>query len=133
MDSYYDNIENEPLSLEEPIDWYYDKVAEHGYATECVFLIFSEYLRRHNLILKIWGVSFDGLKPEIESNQLKLEIIESDACSNYVQIKLLDIPETPIVCNIQVKFDCNFYFSFWKLDSNGIFKELDFSDDYEMK
>lgn len=75
MDSYYDNIENEPLSLDDPIDWYYDNVAQHGYATECVFLIFSEYIRRHNLILKIWGVSFDDLKPEIESDKLKLEII----------------------------------------------------------
>lgn len=30
MNSYYDNIDNEPLSLEGPIDWYYDKVAEHA-------------------------------------------------------------------------------------------------------
>lgn len=133
MDSYYDNIENEPLSLDGPIDWYYDKVAEHGYATECVFSIFSEYVCRHNLILKMWSVSFDDLKPEIESDKLGLEIIESDSCSNYVQIKLHDIPEMPIVCSLRVKFDCNFYFSSWAMDSNGNLKELDYSDDYEMK
>lgn len=77
MNSYYDNIEIEPLSLEEPIDWYYDKVAENGYATECVFLIFSEYVRRHKLSLKICGISFDDLMPEMESESLRLEIIEA--------------------------------------------------------
>lgn len=98
-----------------------------------MFSIFSEYVRLHNLILKIWGVSFDDLKPEIESEKLRLEIIESDAGSNYVQIKLHDIPEMPIVCSLRVKCDCNFYFSSWEMDGNGNLKELDYSDDYEMK
>lgn len=133
MNSNHDNIENVPLSLEEPIDWYYDRTAQHGYATECMFLIFSEYVRRHTLMLKIWGVSFDDLKPEIESENIRLEIIESDLCSNYVQIKLHDVLEMPIVCSLRVKFDCNFYFSSWEMDSNGNLKELDYSDDYEMK
>lgn len=133
MNSYYENIENESLSLEEPIDWYYDGIAEHGYATECVFTIFSEYVRRHNLILKIWGISFDGLKPEIESEKLALKIIESDLGSNYVQIELHDNPEMPTVCSLRVKFDCDFYFLFFEQDSNGCLIELDYSDDYEMK
>lgn len=101
MNSYYDNIEIEPLSLEEPIDWYYDKVAENGYATECVFLIFSEYVRRHKLSLKICGISFDDLMPEMESESLRLEIIEAAPDSNYAQIKLHGSPEMPPVCSLR--------------------------------
>lgn len=133
MNTYYDNIEIEPLSLEEPIDWYYDKVAEHGYATECVFLIFSEYARRHDLILKICGISFGDLTPEMESEGLRIEIIEADPDSNYMQIKLHDSPEMPPICSIRVKFDSDIYFSFFETDSNGNLIELDYSDDYEIK
>lgn len=133
MNTYYDNIEIEPLSLEEPIDWYYNKVAEHGYATECVFLIFSEYMRRHNLVLKICGISFGELKPEMESETLRLEIIETDPDSNYVMLKMRDCPDMPPISSLRVKFDSDIYFSFFETDSNGNLIELDYSDDYEIK
>ena len=132
MNNYNDNNEDEALSLEEPIDWYYDKVAEHGYATECVILIFSEYVRHHNLILKICGVSFDDLRPMIESEGLRVEIIESND-SYYAEVKLHTNPEMPDVSSLRMQYNCDFAFAFFELDSNGDLIELDYSDDYEMK
>lgn len=127
------DIEYGPVSVDEPIDWYFDGVGEDGYATECVVVIFGEYLRGHDLGIKVCGVSFDGLKPEIESEGLRLECIESDSVSKYASFSLHVGEEVPEECRLRMHFDCDFAFSFFETDADGNIIDLDYCDDYCMK
>lgn len=49
MNNCFDDIEDRPLSMDSPIDWYYDDINDTGYPTKCVISLFSEYVRRHNI------------------------------------------------------------------------------------
>lgn len=133
MNNDNDDIEYGPVSVDEPVDWYFDGVGEGGYATECVVVIFGEYLRKHDLGIRMCGVSFDGMIPKVKSDELQLELFESDSVSKYAKIKLIVGDEVPEECCLRMKFDGDFAFSFFETDADGNIIDLDYCDDYCMK
>lgn len=78
MNTEFEDIEDEPLSNDNPIDWYYDGETGNGYANQCMISIFSDYIRKHDLTIKVWGVTFDNERPLVESKKLRLNVIEED-------------------------------------------------------
>lgn len=133
MNDYDEDINAEHLSLDDPVDWYYDDVAAHGYATQCVFSIFGDYVKQHNLSIELWGISFDGVIPQFESKDLVFEVLDFDLYRHYAHIKLAPGRDLPKECHFEARFYCDFYFIFLETKSDGTVLELDYYDDYCMK
>lgn len=133
MNSFFDDLEDEPLSIDNPVDWYYDDVAEHGYATKCCFTVFREYLEGHKLSVKVFGVDFDGLSPKVESDGLILDLIETDVDRGYAHIGLRVGECVDAQCSFGVSFNCDFCFCFFETGDDGAVSETDYYDDYCMK
>lgn len=129
QESKFYEKEEEPLSMDNPIDWYYDDTDETGYPTKCVISLFSEYLRKYNISIKIWGVSFDDDKPMIDSKDLEFTILESNVKSGYVHMKLYATHDNSEDCQCNIEFHDDFYFSFFNTNEDGIIEELDYYDD----
>lgn len=134
MNVFFDDIEeDESLSMDDPIDWYYDDIDETGYPTKCVISFFSEYLRKYNISIEIWGVSFDDDKPMIKSNDLDLKILDYDDKSGYVHMKLNVAHGIIQDCQCQIEFHRDFYFFCFNTKEDGTIEELDYFDDFCLK
>lgn len=130
MNPYYDDIEEEPLSLENPIDWYYDGTDYSGFATQCVVSIFRDFVTQNIISIKLWSLTFDGNIPLITSEHLKFKLLESNIEDEYAHVRIQTDMDSPEKCQSCIHFHPDFYFCFMRIENNGKLTELDYYDDY---
>lgn len=123
----FNELEQEPLSYDNPVDWQYPEC--NGFVDRVCFSFWRDYMQSHNMVIELWGISFQDGAPLAKCDGVSIEVMESSVDLGYAKLELKNVTDAPKICKLVFCFNCSFYFSLSEIESDGSLTEL-FYDDF---